>query len=255
MSLYRYTAILENWHPGKRKRKTNCKEEEVLMSNEPNQAETQNQQTTPPASNGSFGQDAAPERGTAEVIDVVQDVAQVESDLAQRLVQAEAQLVQAQSQITEYKDQWLRSVADFKNYKRRAETDRDELKRSANAGLLLKLLPILDDLERAGENIPAEIAATPWWEGMRMITQKLLVLLETEGVTPIVAEGEDFDPNLHHAVTYEEARGKENKVVEVLQKGYLLRDRVLRPAMVKVGNDPGTSGADGADGAAAPPVA
>lgn len=149
-------------------------------------------------------------------------------DLQQRLAQAEAQAA-------DYKDQWLRAAADYKNYKRRTETERSELIRSANAGLVLKLLPVLDDFDRAIANIPPEIAETPWWGGTQLIAQKLRTILESEGVTPIEALGQDFDPNLHEAVLYEEAEGQDGKVIAELQKGYKLRDRVLRPTMVKVG--------------------
>lgn len=146
-------------------------------------------------------------------------------------------IAQLEAQASEYKDQWLRAVADFKNYKRRAEAERDELKRSANAGLLLKLFPVLDDIERAIDNVPPEIVGISWWSGITMIAQKFRVLIESEGVSAILSVGEDFDPNLHHAVTYEEAAGQEGKVIEELQKGYKLRDRVLRPSMVKVGRE------------------
>lgn len=145
------------------------------------------------------------------------------------------QVAQLQAQVEEYKDQWLRSVAEFKNYKRRAEAERLELRRSASAGLILKLLPIIDDFERAIENIPLEIQQHPWWSGTQLITQKLKALLESEGVTPIQALGQEFDPNLHDAVMYEEAPGQDNKVTAELQTGYMLHDRVLRPTMVKVG--------------------
>ena len=148
-------------------------------------------------------------------------------DLQQRLAQAEAQAL-------EWKNQWLRSVADFKNYKRRTETERDDLKRNANAGLLLKILPILDDFERAVDNVPADIAGTPWWEGTKMIAQKMRTLLESEGVTTIEAVGQPFDPNLHHAVAFDESHGQSDMVTEELQKGYKIHDRVLRPAMVRV---------------------
>lgn len=144
-------------------------------------------------------------------------------------------LAQAEAQAAEYKDQWLRAAADFKNYKRRAETERAELIRSASAGLILKLLPVIDDLERALENVPPEVVETQWWAGMKLIDQKLRTVLESEGVTPIEALGQEFDPNVHEAVLYEEAEGQENKVIAELQKGYKLRDRVLRPTMVKVG--------------------
>lgn len=149
--------------------------------------------------------------------------------------QLRERLAQAEAQATEYKDQWLRSAADFKNYKRRTETERAELIRSASAGLVLKMLPVLDDFERAIANIPQEIAATPWWGGTQLIAQKFRTILESEGVSPIEAVGHEFDPNVHEAVIYEDAPGQDGIVVEELQKGYKLRDRVLRPAMVKVG--------------------
>jgi molecular chaperone GrpE len=93
----------------------------------------------------------------------------------------------------------------------------------------------MDDFERAIANIPSEIAETPWWGGTQLIAQKLRTILESEGVKPIEAVGQDFDPNLHEAVLYEEAEGQEGKVIAELQKGYKLGDRVLRPSMVKVG--------------------
>ncbi len=147
-------------------------------------------------------------------------------------------LREAEKQAAEFKDQWLRTVADFKNYKRRSEAEREELRKNAHADLILKLLPVLDDIERAAENVPKDIAASTWWEGMTLVSQKLRMLLESEGVHPIVAEGEQFDPNRHHAISYEEAEGRDNEVVSVLQKGYLLHDQVLRPAMVRVGKSP-----------------
>jgi molecular chaperone GrpE len=147
----------------------------------------------------------------------------------------EARLAQAEAQAAEYKDQWLRATADYKNFKRRADTERSELIRSAGAALLLKLLPVVDDFDRAIANIPSEIAASAWWGGTQLIAQKLRTLLESEGVKPIEALGQDFDPNIHEAVLYEDAEGQDGKVVEELQRGYKLYERILRPAMVKVG--------------------
>lgn len=144
-------------------------------------------------------------------------------------------LTAARREAEEFKSQWLRAMADYKNYKRRAEQERAELTRSAGAGLLLKLLPIVDDFERAEASVPNHIADDQWWGGTRLIGQKLRMFLESEGVTPIAAVGEDFDPNLHEAVMYEDAPGQDGKVVAELQKGYRLHDRVLRPTMVKVG--------------------
>lgn len=145
------------------------------------------------------------------------------------------QMAQLETQMNEYKDQWQRAVADFKNYKRRAETERADMIRSASASLVLKLLPIIDDFDRAIESVPAVIAGDPWWAGTQLIAQKFRTILDSEGVTQIEAVGQDFDPNLHEAVMYEEAEGQDGKVTAELRKGYKMHDRVLRASMVKVG--------------------
>lgn len=144
-------------------------------------------------------------------------------------------IAQLEKENAELKDQWLRAVADYKNFKRRVDQERSDLIKNAGAGILLKLLPILDDLERAMGSVSPEIAQTPWYSGFKLIPQKLNTLLESEGVTAIESVGTDFDPNMHEAVIYEDAAGQEGKVVGDLQRGYKLRDKVLRPSMVKVG--------------------
>jgi molecular chaperone GrpE len=158
------------------------------------------------------------------------------SGQADELAQLRARVASLEKEAADYKDQWLRAAADYKNFKRRTEAERSELIRSASAGLLLKLLPVVDDLERALSSVTPDIAATPWYNGFKLIPQKLQTILESEGVAAIEALGQDFDPNIHEAVIYEPAGdGQEGKVVGELQRGYKLRDRVLRPTMVKVG--------------------
>ena len=150
----------------------------------------------------------------------------------------QARIAQLEKESAEHRDSWLRATADYKNFKRRVDQERAELIRSASAGLLLKLLPVMDDMSRALDSAPEEIAATSWYAGIKLIAQKLQTVLESEGVTPIEALGKDFDPNLHEAVIYEAAGdGQEGKVIAELQKGYKLRDRVRRPTMVKVGKE------------------
>jgi molecular chaperone GrpE len=152
------------------------------------------------------------------------------------IAELRARVAQLEKEAAEYKDQWLRAAADYKNFKRRTDQERADLIRGASAGLLLKLLPVVDDLERALSSVTPDVEATPWYGGFKLIPQKLQTVLESEGVTPIEALGQDFDPNFHEAVIYEAAgEGQEGKVVGELQKGYKLRDRVLRPTMVKVG--------------------
>ena len=150
--------------------------------------------------------------------------------------QLTARIAQLEKESNEYKDQWLRATADYKNFKRRTDQERADLIRGASAGLVLKLLPVVDDLERSINSVTPEVANSPWYGGFKLILQKLQSVLESEGVTAIQALGQEFDPNFHEAVIYEAAgNGQENKVVAELQKGYMLRDRVLRPTMVKVG--------------------
>ncbi len=133
---------------------------------------------------------------------------------------------------------WQRSEADLANFRRRAEQERADLAKFANAALIGKLLPVLDDFHRAIEAIPADQRSLGWVDGVRLIERKLRTVLEQEGVVPIESLGKEFDPYVHEAVLREDGEGDVETVVEELQKGYKLHDRVLRPAMVKVGKRP-----------------
>lgn len=163
-------------------------------------------------------------------------VTPVEEEAAPPSVEAlQARIAELERENAELRDNWLRAVADYKNYKRRTEQERAELIRSASAALLLKLLPVMDDLERAMASVTPDVAETPWYGGFKLIPQKLQTILESEGVTRMQTVGEPFDPNRHEAIIYEPSEdGEDGKVIAELQHGYLLRDRVLRPAMVKV---------------------
>ncbi|HLE81682.1 MAG TPA: nucleotide exchange factor GrpE, partial [Dehalococcoidia bacterium] len=132
-----------------------------------------------------------------------------------------------------YLANWQRSQADFINYKRRIEQEKGEVSRFANAMLMASLLPVLDDLERALDSVSAKLAGLSWVDGIRLICRKLQATLESQGLSPIEAVGQDFDPNVHEAVM--EVEGEPGKVVSEIQKGYKLHDRVLRPTMVTVG--------------------
>ena len=133
-----------------------------------------------------------------------------------------------------YLANWQRAQADFINYKRRREQEEEEMSKFANSVLMLNLLPVLDDLERAFTAIPPHLAKLSWVDGIRLITRKLQASLESQGLSPIKAVGEPFDPNLHEAAM--NGKGEEGIVIEELQKGYKFRDRVIRPAMVVVGD-------------------
>jgi molecular chaperone GrpE len=111
----------------------------------------------------------------------------------------------------------------------------------ANATLLRKLLPVVDDFERAMATLPANLGQLTWCEGVLLIQHKLAAVLESEGVKPIETEGQAFDPRYHEAVTYEEVSDHEygeGQIIGVVQRGYTLGERVLRPALVRVAKAP-----------------
>ncbi|MAG14459.1 MAG: nucleotide exchange factor GrpE [Dehalococcoidales bacterium] len=133
-----------------------------------------------------------------------------------------------------YLTSWQRAQADFVNYKRRHEQDRQEFRQFANTDLILGLLPVLDDLERALNSTAPKPARHSWIDGVRMIIRKFQATLEARGLTPIEALGKPFDPNQHEAVR--QAKGAEGIVIEEVRKGYKLHDRVIRPTMAVVGH-------------------
>ncbi len=143
-------------------------------------------------------------------------------------------LAEEKAKAEDYLANWQRAQADFINYKRRSEQEKEEISKFANSTLMLSLLLILDDLERAFASVPPKLAKLNWVDGVRLIERKLRAILEAQGLSQIKVIGEPFDPNLHEAVMH--GKGKEGIVIDELQKGYKLHDRVIRPAMVIVGN-------------------
>jgi molecular chaperone GrpE len=146
------------------------------------------------------------------------------------------QLEATQAQADEYLDDLRRERAAFQNYKKRQANERAELRKMAVASLLNQILPVLDDLQRALEAVPEDQSEQPWIAGILLIQRKLHTTLEAVGVVTIDAEpGQPFDPFVHEAVTYEEQEDhQEGEIIAVVQKGYKLDQRVLRPAMVRV---------------------
>jgi molecular chaperone GrpE len=166
-----------------------------------------------------------------EAAGVQPDVPSPAPEAPSGLEELERQLAEAQSQAAEYKDGWQRSVADFQNYRRRVQVEKDEAYQTALGNVIKRYLPILDDLERALQNKPAD----PWADGIELVSRKLKTILENEGVERIQAEGQMFDPNFHEAISQEPAEGVESgRVIGVVQNGYMLGERVLRPATVRV---------------------
>lgn len=135
----------------------------------------------------------------------------------------------------EYLDSWRRAAADFSNYRKRAEKDSGEFTKFSNMLLITRLLPVLDDFERALQTLPEKLRDLTWIDGIMLIARKMRAVLEAEGVKPIEAEGKPFDPNFHEAVIHEESdKHEDGIVISELQKGYMLHDKVLRPTLVKV---------------------
>ena len=129
-------------------------------------------------------------------------------------------------------DRLLRTAAEFDNYRKRMDKERRDLAEYTAGEAIKDLLPIIDNLERA---LQASALDDPLRKGVELIHKQMLEILRRRGVTPIEALGADFDPNVHEAVTQEEsARHREGEVMEELQRGYKVGDRLLRPAMVKV---------------------
>jgi len=154
---------------------------------------------------------------------------------------AASELDQLRAESAELLDTLQRSRAEFANYRRRVEQEREMARHRATEEIIRKLLPLADDFERALTSAPDAIAADAWFEGFRLVERKLWNLLSSEGVKPMESLGQPFDPSRHDAVMVEEGVENADTVVEEFQRGYLVNDTVLRPAMVKVGAQPGES--------------
>jgi molecular chaperone GrpE len=143
--------------------------------------------------------------------------------------------VELQKQRDDYYDRLLRKTAEFDNYRKRTDRERVQLSEAAAADLIEDLLPIVDDMERALKADAGSEATGAIRLGVELIHKRLLETLRKRGVKPIESLGTDFDPHFHQAVSHEAADGRrDGEVVEEFSRGYMLGDRLLRPAMVKV---------------------
>ncbi|MGH2378567.1 MAG: nucleotide exchange factor GrpE [Candidatus Limnocylindria bacterium] len=127
-----------------------------------------------------------------------------------------------------------RLAADFANYRRRNEAERNDFARFAKADLITRLLEVLDDYDRALGTVPEDLGAQPWVEGMWLVERKLRDILASEGLEPIETVGKAFDPYVHESIAHVDADAPEGSVVDEVRKGYRLHDRVIRPALVTV---------------------
>ena len=147
--------------------------------------------------------------------------------------QSDAALTTLQRERDTLQDQLLRTAAEFKNYRTRMDRERRDLSEYATSEILMELLPIIDNFERALQ-APGGVDEA-FRKGVELIHKQMFDLLRKRGVKPIEALGADFDPNFHQAVIHESSPDhREGEVIQELQRGYMLGDRLLRPAMVKV---------------------
>jgi molecular chaperone GrpE len=149
------------------------------------------------------------------------------------------ELAEAKTKEAEYLDGWQRARAELSNARKRFQRDQEQAYANARADVLTRVLPIVDDFERAQATLPESLSKVTWVEGVLLIQRKLQALLDQDGVVPIQTVGEKFDPFLHQAVTHEPSDTvPEGQVIAEMQTGYLLGDRVLRPSMVRVSSGP-----------------
>ncbi|MCX8062061.1 MAG: nucleotide exchange factor GrpE [Anaerolineales bacterium] len=164
-----------------------------------------------------------------------QTVEEIISEEVAKEEDLQAKLNELEKKANEYLDGWQRARAEFANYKKRVEREQAQTYQLASSTVLKKFLDVVDDMERALKNCPPEIASSEWAQGIELIYRKLISIMESEGVIKIEADGQLFDPNLHEAISHEEVEGyTEGQIIEVVKQGYLVGDRVLRPAMVRV---------------------
>lgn len=156
-------------------------------------------------------------------------------------------LQQAVKEVATYKDQLQRLAAEFDNAKKRTERERQEHAKWATESLIVQLLPIIDSFDAALQNLKNHDAQDPVVTGVKLINRQLHELLTREGVERLQALGQPFDPERHEVIQQVESHDQpENTVVEEIQAGYLLRGRLIRPALVKIAKKPETNVQEGA---------
>ncbi len=149
------------------------------------------------------------------------------------------ELEEARAKESEYLDGWQRARAELANARKRFEREQAQAWTNAKADLMVRLLPAVDDFERAFERLPDELLDLDWVEGVRLIQRKFQMLLEQEGVVAIEADEQAFDPTVHQALTHEPSEDvPAGHVIAEVEKGYMMGDRVLRPSTVRVSSGP-----------------
>ncbi len=168
-------------------------------------------------------------------IDSEDQVSSEEMNLEDRVAALEISLEEMTAKADEYLDGWQRARAEFANYKKRVLRENTEIRQVARGEVIKLFLDIADDLDRALQDKPEQGEGESWAGGINIIFQKLRTRLEAEGIKPMNPLGEEFDPNIHEALMKEESdEYKSGQIIEVMQEGYWIGEKVLRPALVRV---------------------
>lgn len=179
-------------------------------------------------------QDAVQESAPEEAVNPSQEIENVTIPLKEYAAQLE-EIDDLKKKTDEFSEGWQRERAEFANYRKRVERDREMERQNSKIDIIKKYLAVHDDFERAMKNLPPENLQAAWLDGLKLIDQKLKNLLEGEGIAPIPAENAAFDPALHEAISHEDNPDFESgQIIEVVQKGYTIGERVIRPALVRV---------------------
>lgn len=158
-----------------------------------------------------------------------------EAPVTEETLPLEAELEKVRAEAAEYLEGWQRARAEFANYRKRVEREKEDIYLDARVAVLATLLPVIDDFARAIENTPEDLADHTWMNGVRLIEEKLTALLESNGLVALNPIGELFDPTRHEAIGMDDSTDAESgHVTLVLQKGYAYGEKILRPAMVRV---------------------
>lgn len=188
--------------------------------------------------------EAEPKNGILESESLAEEI--VDQEIAEEddeLAQLRLELDEVRAREAQYLDGWQRARAELDNARKRFRREQEQVWTVALADTLARVLPIVDDMERAFGTLPDEFSEHPWVEGVVLIQRKLEQLLEQAGVEPVEVEDEEFDPFSHQAVTHEPSETvPAGHIIAELQKGYRMGDRVLRPSMVRVSSGPVSEG-------------
>jgi len=201
---------------------------------EKNKAESQdNENRLKDAYDGSPAGEEAVEKENNEFLEIPAEAAAEEGEPIPMVMLPAEDVERLKDEAKTNLGNWQRERADFLNYKKRIERDQQQLNARIKGDIIKKILPVMDDLERALKALPDGVKEASWEAGIDLIYRKLRNTLESEGITRIA--GESFDPNIHEAISHEPSSDHgSGEIIEIVQQGYMLGDRILRPALVRV---------------------